>query len=103
MKLYDLELSGNCYKARLFLAIPGIPYELIPVNSKARDNKRPEFLALNPRGQIPMLDDDGFDHRAAIAHCPRAGAGARSADLQAISLALARATVRAERISCGNG
>jgi glutathione S-transferase len=60
MKLYDLELSGNCYKVRLFLSILGIPWEKIPVNSKARENKRPEFLALNPRGQIPVLDDDGF-------------------------------------------
>ncbi len=60
MKLYDLEISGNSYKARLFLSILGIVYEKISVNTRARENKRPEFLALNPRGQVPVLDDDGF-------------------------------------------
>lgn len=60
MKLYDLELSGNCYKVRLFLSILGIPYEKIPVNTKTAENKRPELLKLNPRGQLPVLDDDGF-------------------------------------------
>ncbi len=60
MKLYDLDISGNCYKVRLFLSILGISCEKIPVNSKTRENKRPEFLALNPRGQLPVLDDGGF-------------------------------------------
>ena len=32
MKLYDLELSGNCYKVRLFAALAGIDLELEPVD-----------------------------------------------------------------------
>lgn len=60
MKLYDLEISGNCYKARLFLSLLGIRYEKVPVDTRLRENKRPEFLALNPRGQVPVLDDDGL-------------------------------------------
>jgi glutathione S-transferase len=60
MKLYDLDLSGNCYKIRLFLSILNIPFDLVPVNTRQRENKRPEFLAMNPRGQVPVLDDDGY-------------------------------------------
>jgi len=56
MKLYDLERSGNCYKIRLLLAFLGVPYERIPVALDQGEQKRPEFLRLNPRGQIPVLE-----------------------------------------------
>lgn len=57
MKLYDLELSGNCYKVRLFLSLLDIDYELVPVDFMAGEHKSPEFLKLNPLGQIPVLED----------------------------------------------
>ena len=60
MKLYDLEISGNCYKIRLFLSLLRIPYEKISVNTRLGESKRPEFLELNPRGQLPVLEDNGF-------------------------------------------
>ena len=60
MILHDLERSGNCYKIRLFLSILGVTYQKIPVNTNAGENRRPEFLALNPRGQVPVLVDNGF-------------------------------------------
>jgi len=55
MKLYDLERSGNCYKIRLLLAFLGVPYERIPVVLDEGAQRTPEFLRLNPRGQIPVL------------------------------------------------
>ncbi len=58
MKLYDLELSGNCYKIRLFLSLLNIPYELVPIDFMAGQHKSPEFLQLNPFGQIPVLKDN---------------------------------------------
>ncbi|MCQ4257698.1 glutathione S-transferase family protein [Stutzerimonas stutzeri] len=57
MKLYDLTLSGNCYKARLFLSLIGQPVELVPVDLLKGEHKRPPFLSLNPRGQVPVLVD----------------------------------------------
>src|SRR3954465_4207538 len=60
IRLHDLEVSGNCYKVRLFLSLLGIAYERVLVNTRRGDQKRPEFLALNPRGQVPVLEDDGF-------------------------------------------
>lgn len=59
MRLHDFPLSGNCYKVRLFLGLIGQEAETIFVNLPAGAQKQPAFLALNPRGQVPLLEDDG--------------------------------------------
>jgi glutathione S-transferase len=59
LKLYDLDRSGNCYKIRLLLSLIGLEYEKISVNANAGENKTPEFLKLSPRGQLPVLEDNG--------------------------------------------
>jgi len=59
MKLYWF-WSFNPQKPRLALEELGEPYELIKVDLVAREQRSPEFLALNPRGQVPVLDDEGF-------------------------------------------
>lgn len=55
--LYDMELSGNCYKVRLLFALLGETYHRISVNLQAGDNRQATFLSLNPRGEIPVLVD----------------------------------------------
>lgn len=60
MKLYDLELSGNCYKVRLFAALANIDLELIAVDFLAGEHKSAALLKLNPFGELPILDDNGF-------------------------------------------
>ncbi len=55
--LYDLSLSGNCYKVRLLLSMLSVEYKKIPVDLVAGENRTPEFSQLNPRGQIPVLSD----------------------------------------------
>lgn len=57
MKLYDLELSGNCYKVRLFAALVGIPLERVPVDLLGGEHKRPPLITLNPWGEVPILED----------------------------------------------
>jgi glutathione S-transferase len=57
MKLYDLELSGNCYKVRLFAALAGIPMELVAVDLMGGEHKRPPLITLNPWGEVPILED----------------------------------------------
>ncbi|MGY4567586.1 glutathione S-transferase [Bradyrhizobium pachyrhizi] len=59
MKLYHFALSGHAHRARLFLSLLGIPHELVDVDLKSAAQKRPEYLALNPFGQVPVLDDGG--------------------------------------------
>ena len=60
MKLYDIPLSGNCYKIRLFLSLLGKDYEIMPINAAAGENRTAVFLKINPRGQVPVLEDDGL-------------------------------------------
>jgi glutathione S-transferase len=38
----------------------GLDYERIKVDFATGDTRRPEHLALNPNGHIPVIDDDGF-------------------------------------------
>ncbi len=57
MKLYDFELSGNCYKARLLLQLLQLPYQGIAMDLRGGAHKKPDFLALNPKGQVPVLED----------------------------------------------
>lgn len=57
MTLYDLELSGNCYKVRLFAGLAGIPLDIVPVDFLSGEHKRPPLIDLNPWAQIPILVD----------------------------------------------
>jgi len=57
MKLYDLALSGNCYKVRLFAALAGIPLEIVAVDFLAGEHKRAPLIELNPWGELPVLVD----------------------------------------------
>ena len=59
LKLYDFELSGNAYKIRLLLSLLGLKYERIRVDLRQGEQRQPAFLKLNPRGQVPTLDDGG--------------------------------------------
>jgi len=59
MKLYHTPLSGHAHRARLFVSLLGLPHELVEVDLRSGAHKTPEFLALNPFGQVPVLDDDG--------------------------------------------
>lgn len=57
LTLYSYPISGNAYKVRLLLALLGLDYKLVNVDLKAGDTQTPEFLCLNPRGQVPVLVD----------------------------------------------
>ena len=59
IKLYRHPLSGHCHRAELLLSILGLPYETIEVDMLNGAHKADEFLALNPLGQVPVIDDGG--------------------------------------------
>ena len=68
MQLYDYVLSGSCYKVRLFLSMIGKDFETIPVDYyPGGEHKAPEFLEINPLGQIPVLRDGDLTLRDAQA------------------------------------
>lgn len=60
MRLYDNPVSGNCYKVRLFLSLIGKKYQSIHVDSVHGETKEHHFLAISPRGLIPVLEDSGI-------------------------------------------
>jgi glutathione S-transferase len=78
MKLYDFELSGNSYRIRLFLSLLGIAHEIKSMDLANGEQRTPWFLALNPRGQVPTLDDNGtvvWDSMAILVYLARKHGG----------------------------
>lgn len=60
LTLYTFPLSGHAHRAELFLSLLGLPYSRIDLQLRAGEQKKPEFLALNPFGQVPVLRDGDF-------------------------------------------
>jgi glutathione S-transferase len=60
IKLYTFSLSGHAHRVQLALSLLNQPVELIEMDLRGGQHKRPEFLALNPFGQVPVIDDNGF-------------------------------------------
>ncbi|KAL3701671.1 hypothetical protein R1sor_019693 [Riccia sorocarpa] len=60
IKVYGSLMSQPTRAIVLLCLANKIPYELVFVDISKLDHKKPEFTALNPAGQIPVLDDDGF-------------------------------------------
>jgi len=54
--------SGSPYAWKVWLALEhkGLSFEAKRLSFDNNDTKTPEFLAINPRGRVPALVDDGF-------------------------------------------
>lgn len=54
--------SGSPYAWRVWLALEHkqLPYELRMLSFDAGDLRTPGYLAINPRGKVPAIVDDGF-------------------------------------------
>jgi glutathione S-transferase len=55
IELYDYPKCPFCRKVRITLLEKGIKYKNIFVDLKQKEQKRPEFLQLNPLGKVPVL------------------------------------------------
>lgn len=80
MKLYLVAVSGNSFKVRILLSLLKLPHEPVFVDTGNRAHKQPPFLALNPRGEVPVLEDDGvvlWDSAAILAYLARKHGGER--------------------------
>jgi len=78
LKLHDLELSGNCYKVRLFCSLLGLKVELVPVDFLAGVHKKSPLIEQNPFGEIPILEDGNFvlrDSQAILVYLARKHGG----------------------------
>ena len=78
MKLYMTESSGNAFKPRLLLEMLKVPYEKAMLDTKAKEHKAAPYLKVNPRGQVPALQDDGrvfWDSTACLVYIARKHGG----------------------------
>ncbi len=57
IKLYDSQTSPNCHRVKVVLEEKRIPYKIVPVDLKKGEQKRPDFLKLNPYGKVPVIID----------------------------------------------
>ncbi|HEY0095738.1 MAG TPA: glutathione S-transferase N-terminal domain-containing protein, partial [Archangium sp.] len=60
MKLYENPLSSAALKVRAVIHELGLPVTLVSVDMMKGEHKTPGFLAKNPNGKVPTLEDDGF-------------------------------------------
>ena len=61
--------SPNPTKVALLLEELGLPYEAVPVDTRKGEQHRPEFLAINPNGKVPVIVDGDvtvFDSNAIL-------------------------------------
>src|SRR2546423_493946 len=60
LKLHYHPLSTFARRVRIALIEKGIPAELVEVDMVGRAHRSPAYLALNPYGRVPTLEEDGF-------------------------------------------
>jgi glutathione S-transferase len=60
IKIHAFPPSPRAFKVLWAAHQLGIEYEFVLVDLTKGDQKKPEFLALNPNGRMPVLEDDGF-------------------------------------------
>ena len=93
IKFYRFSLSGHSHRVELMLNLLGLSFESIDVDLAGGAQKTPEFLAMNPFGSVPVIDDNGtviFDSNAIIVYLAKKYGGekwlpsdpARAAEIQ---------------------
>jgi glutathione S-transferase len=60
MKLYQHPFSTSSFKVRAVVHELGLACEFVTVDMGKGEHKSPAYLAINPNGKVPALEDDGF-------------------------------------------
>ena len=75
MTVYGDSISGNCLKVKFVADYLGLPYDWVEISVLSKQTRTPEFLAMNPAGQVPVVRfaDDGIlaQSNAIILHLAR--------------------------------
>ena len=61
MTVYGDSISGNCLKVKFVADRLALPYDWVEISVLEKETRTPEFLAMNPAGQVPVVvfADDG--------------------------------------------
>lgn len=57
IRFYTFKQSGHAHRVELLLSMLGLPFERIEVDLRAREHKADPYLARNPFGQVPTIED----------------------------------------------
>jgi len=57
IRIHSFPLSGHAHRVRLFASLADIAHEVIDVDLANGAHKQQPFLALNPAGQVPVIED----------------------------------------------
>lgn len=57
IRIHRHPLSGHSHRVELFAALTGIRHELVDVDLATGEHRNPPFLAMNPAGQVPVIED----------------------------------------------
>ena len=57
IRLHTTLLSGHGHRVKLFLTMLDLPFTVTELNMAAGDNRKPAHLALNPFGEVPVIED----------------------------------------------
>jgi glutathione S-transferase len=58
--LYEIQDSPHARKVRLLAAELGIPLNRVSCDPRTGETRTPAYLARNPNGRVPTLEEDGF-------------------------------------------
>ena len=56
LRVYGMSSSGNCHKVRMTLEALGRPHTWTEIDTLRGTTRTPEFLAMNPNGQVPVVE-----------------------------------------------
>lgn len=80
LRLHRFALSGHCHRVELLLSLLALPFEAVDVDLAGGEQRSPRFLALNPLGQVPVLEAGALavaDSNAILVYLARSHGGAR--------------------------
>ena len=60
IKIWGRTTSSNVQKAMFAVGELGLPHERIDIGGSFGKNRDPAYLAMNPNGLVPTLEEDGF-------------------------------------------
>jgi maleylacetoacetate isomerase len=58
MKLYGYFRSSAAFRVRIALNLKNLSYETVSIHLRRSEQARPEYLARNPQGLVPTLEED---------------------------------------------